>query len=85
LPKILRQSSARAGSFASGSGGSKFIHYWLWVLRAWITHVSFGLGNDPHEDNNLIHSELTDGWLMVSNFKLIGEYERSVKEYPNIQ
>jgi hypothetical protein len=28
---------------------------------------------------------MTTGWIMAPNFKLIGEYERSVTEYPNIK
>jgi arylsulfatase A-like enzyme len=45
----------------------------------------YDLTSDPHEDNNLFNSDLTCGWLMAPNFKLIGEYQRSVKEYPNIK
>jgi hypothetical protein len=28
---------------------------------------------------------LTNGWILAPDFKLIGEYERSLKEYPNIK
>jgi hypothetical protein len=45
----------------------------------------YDLSRDPHEDNNLFLSELTCGWVMAPNFKLIGEYERSVEAYPNIK
>jgi arylsulfatase len=45
----------------------------------------YDLTSDPHEDNNLFSSDLTCGWLMAPNFKLIGEYQRSLKEYPNIK
>ena len=45
----------------------------------------YDLSSDPHEDNNLFLSELTCGWVMVPDFKLISEYERSLKEYPNIK
>ena len=45
----------------------------------------YDLTGDPHEDNNLFYSDMTSGWIMAPNFKLIGEYMRSVKEYPNIK
>ena len=45
----------------------------------------YDLSSDPHEDNNLFNSDLTCGWILAPDFKLIGEYERSLKEYPNIK
>jgi arylsulfatase len=45
----------------------------------------YDLSSDPHEDNNLFNSDLTCGWILSPDFKLIGEYERSLKEYPNIK
>ena len=45
----------------------------------------YDLSSDPHEDSNLFETDLTVGWIMAPNFKLISEYERSVKEYPNIK
>jgi arylsulfatase A-like enzyme len=45
----------------------------------------YDLTSDPHEDNNLFNSDLTCGWILAPNFKLIGEYQRSLKEYPNIK
>jgi arylsulfatase len=45
----------------------------------------YDLTSDPHEDNNLFNSDLTCGWILSPDFKLIGEYERSLKEYPNIK
>jgi arylsulfatase len=45
----------------------------------------YDLSSDPHEDNNLIYSDLTCGWILAPNFKVIGEYERSLKGYPNIK
>jgi hypothetical protein len=45
----------------------------------------YGLSSDPHEDNNLIYSDLTVGWILGPDFKLIGKYERSIKKYPNIK
>jgi len=45
----------------------------------------YDLSSDPHEDNNLVYSDLTVGWILAPDFKLIGEYERSLKEFPNIK
>jgi arylsulfatase A-like enzyme len=45
----------------------------------------FDLSSDPHEDNNLFYTDLTNGWIMAPDFKIIGQYERSIKEYPNIK
>jgi arylsulfatase len=45
----------------------------------------YDLTSDPHEDNNLFNTDLTNAWLLAPCFKLIGEYKRSVQEYPNIK
>jgi arylsulfatase A-like enzyme len=45
----------------------------------------YDLSSDPHEDNNLFYTDLTNGWLLDPDFKLIGEYMRSVKQYPSIK
>jgi arylsulfatase A-like enzyme len=45
----------------------------------------YDLSSDPHEDNNLIYTDLTVGWVLASDFKLIAEYQRSVQQYPNIK
>jgi arylsulfatase A-like enzyme len=45
----------------------------------------YDLTSDPHEDNNLFNSDMTCGWILAPCFKLIGEYRRSVQEYPNIK
>jgi arylsulfatase A-like enzyme len=45
----------------------------------------YDLSSDPHEDNNLILSDLTVGWILAPNFKIIEEYQRSLKVYPNIK
>ena len=45
----------------------------------------YDLTSDPHEDNNLFNSDLTCGWMLAPCFKLIGEYQRSLKQYPNIK
>jgi arylsulfatase A-like enzyme len=45
----------------------------------------YDLTSDPHEDNNLFITDLTCGWILAPNFKLIGEYRRSLAKYPNIK
>jgi arylsulfatase len=45
----------------------------------------FDLTSDPHEDWNLFSTDLTNAWMLIPIFRLIGEYEASVKRYPNIQ
>jgi arylsulfatase len=60
----------------------------LAVEHAYITPqfpMFYDLTSDPHEDNNLLYSDLTCGWMMEPVFKIIGEFERTVKQYPNIK
>jgi arylsulfatase A-like enzyme len=45
----------------------------------------YNLTSDPHEDNNLTYTDFTNGWIMAPALRIIGEYERSIKEYPNIK
>jgi arylsulfatase A-like enzyme len=45
----------------------------------------YDLSSDPHEDNNLLYTGLVNAWMLAPCFKLIGEYERSLKEYPNVK
>jgi arylsulfatase A-like enzyme len=45
----------------------------------------YDLSSDPHEDNNLIYTDLTVGWILAPDFKIIGEYQRSLRQYPNIK
>jgi arylsulfatase A-like enzyme len=45
----------------------------------------YDLTSDPHEDNNLFYTDLTVGWIIAPDFKIIGEYQRSLKQYPNIK
>ena len=45
----------------------------------------YDLSSDPHEDNNLFYTDLTSGWILAPDFKIIGEYSSSVKKYPNIK
>ena len=46
--------------------------------------MCFDLSNDPHEDFNLFWTDLTNGWMLGPAFMARAEYEKSVKEYPNI-
>jgi hypothetical protein len=45
----------------------------------------FDLSSDPHEDNNLTYTDLTNGWIFGVDFKIIGEYQQSIQKYPNIK
>lgn len=45
----------------------------------------YDLTSDPHEDDNLTYTDFTNGWMVVPVLKIIGEYERSVKRFPNIK
>jgi arylsulfatase A-like enzyme len=45
----------------------------------------YDLTSDPHEDNNLFYTDLTNGWMFAPVFMIIGAYEHSIKEYPNIK
>jgi arylsulfatase len=45
----------------------------------------FDLTSDPHEDNNLMYTDLTLGWVFAPSFKWIEGYEASIKKYPNIK
>jgi hypothetical protein len=47
--------------------------------------LMYDLSSDPHEDNNLFYTDLTTGWVLAPNFRLIAGYQRSLKEYPNIK
>jgi arylsulfatase A-like enzyme len=45
----------------------------------------YDLSSDPHEDSNLLYTDLTNGWMTAPVFKIVAEYARSLKEYPNIK
>jgi arylsulfatase A-like enzyme len=47
--------------------------------------IFYDLSSDPHEDNNLFYSDLTNGWMLAPILKIVQDYQRSVKEYPNIK
>ena len=44
----------------------------------------FDLSSDPHEDFNLWTTTLTMGWVFDPMLHVVGAYEKSVREYPNI-
>jgi len=45
--------------------------------------MSYDLSSDPHEDWNLFATRLDNGWMFAPVFKLIIQYEMSVRDYPN--
>jgi arylsulfatase len=45
----------------------------------------YDLSSDPHEDSNLFNTDLANSWMLGPPLRLLGEYEQSVKKYPNIQ
>jgi arylsulfatase A-like enzyme len=47
--------------------------------------MMYDLSSDQHEDFNLWWTDLTQGWVLAPTLKIIFEYERSLKEYPNIK
>jgi arylsulfatase len=47
--------------------------------------MMYDLSSDPHEDSNLFYTDLTNGALMAPVLKAVAEYERSVRQYPNIK
>jgi arylsulfatase len=47
--------------------------------------MMYDLSSDPHEDSNLWWTDLTNAWMLAPVAMLIGEFEKSVKEYPNIK
>ena len=45
----------------------------------------FDLGSDPGERYNLFDTKLDSGWMLGLVFRVIGAYEKSVVQYPNIK
>jgi arylsulfatase len=45
----------------------------------------YDLSSDPHEDTNIFYTDLTNGWMFAPMLKIIGQYEGTLKEYPNIK
>ncbi|HUN44594.1 MAG TPA: arylsulfatase [Acetobacteraceae bacterium] len=46
--------------------------------------MCYDLTSDPHEDWNLFSTTLTNLWMLGPAFRIIGRYEASLKQYPNI-
>jgi arylsulfatase len=47
--------------------------------------MMYDLSSDPQENNNLMYTDLTTGWILAPDFRLIGAYQNSLKKYPNIK
>jgi arylsulfatase len=45
----------------------------------------YDLGSDPGEQYNLLEDKLDMGWMFGIALEIVGEYERSLVEYPNIK
>jgi arylsulfatase len=45
----------------------------------------FDLSSDPHEDNNLFYTDLTNGWLLAPIIRIIQQYQVSIRKYPNVK
>lgn len=45
----------------------------------------YDLTSDPHENDNILSSDLTNGWMFSPVLKVVGKYEASLKQYPNIK
>ena len=45
----------------------------------------FDLGSDPGERYNLFEIKLDMGWMFGVAFRIVGEYKKSIAQYPNIK
>jgi arylsulfatase len=45
----------------------------------------YDLSSDPHEDHNLMVYKLDMTWMLGAALKFVGEYQKSLAEYPNIK
>jgi hypothetical protein len=45
----------------------------------------YDLTSDAHENSKLFEYTLTNGWMLAPDFRLIGAYLRSIKEYSNVK
>jgi arylsulfatase len=45
----------------------------------------YDLTSDPHEDHNLMVYKLDMTWMLGAALKFVGEYQKSLAEYPNIK
>jgi arylsulfatase len=47
--------------------------------------MAYDLSSDPHENWNLFNTKLDHTWMLFPVNRIIGEYKKSVKQYPNIK
>ena len=47
--------------------------------------IIYDLSSDPHEECNLFYTDMTCGWMLAPDLKIIEKYEGSIREYPNIK
>jgi arylsulfatase len=47
--------------------------------------LMYDLSSDPHEDVNLFTANLTNLWMFGPIVRIIGAFEKSVAQYPNIK
>jgi arylsulfatase A-like enzyme len=45
----------------------------------------YDLSSDPHEDNNLIYTQVVVGWIYAADFRVIYQFAGSTRKYPNIK
>ena len=45
----------------------------------------FDLASDPNELYNLMATKMDMGWMLGVALKFVGDYQKSVAEYPNIK
>lgn len=45
----------------------------------------YDLSGDPHENWNTFATRLDCGWVLAPVFRAVGEYEASIRKYPNIK
>src|SRR4029078_6174252 len=58
------------------------------VSQSYITPqlpLFYDLSSDPRERYNLWNTLMTMGWVYLPMLEIIGAYEKSVQEYPNIK
>lgn len=58
------------------------------IQRPYVTPqfpMFYDLSSDPHEDYNLFYNDMTNGWMIAPILEIVGKYETSLKEYPNIK
>jgi hypothetical protein len=45
----------------------------------------FDLGSDPGEHYNLFSDRMDMGWMIAIAMRAVGDYEKSIAQYPNIK